>query len=89
MALSNEKKNEIVDHFRLHDKDTGSPEVQIALFSQRINELTLHMHHHPKDFHSRYGLIKIIGQRKKLLKYLRNTDLDAYRELISKLDIRG
>lgn len=89
MALSNEKKKEIVDHFRLHDKDTGSPEVQIALFSQRINELTLHMHHHPKDFHSRYGLIKIIGQRKKLLKYLRNTDLDAYRELISKLDIRG
>ena len=89
MALTKADKQDIVEKFKRHENDTGSPEVQIALFSQRINELTLHMHHHPKDFHSRYGLIKIIGQRKKLLKYLRNTDLDAYRELISKLDIRG
>jgi len=89
MSLSKEKKEQIVDHFKLHQTDTGSPEVQIALLSQRINELTLHMHHHPKDFHSRYGLIKLVGQRKKLLKYLRHSDSDAYRELISKLDIRG
>jgi len=89
MTLTSEKKKEIVDHFRLHDKDTGSPEVQIALLTQRINELTLHMHRHPKDFHSRYGLIKLVGQRKKLLSYLRNADLEAYRELINKLDIRG
>jgi len=89
MSLSREKKEQIVDHFKLHQSDTGSPEVQIALLSQRINELTLHMHHHPKDFHSRYGLIKLVGQRKKLLKYLRHSDMDAYRELISKLDIRG
>jgi small subunit ribosomal protein S15 len=89
MSLSKDKKEQIVDHFKLHQTDTGSPEVQIALLSQRINELTLHMHHHPKDFHSRYGLIKLVGQRKKLLNYLRRSDLDAYRELISKLDIRG
>lgn len=89
MSLSKEKKEQIIDHFKLHHTDTGSPEVQIALLSQRINELTLHMHHHPKDFHSRYGLIKLVGQRKKLLNYLRRSDLDAYRELINKLDIRG
>ena len=89
MSLSKDKKEQIIDHFKLHQTDTGSPEVQIALLSQRINELTLHMHHHPKDFHSRYGLIKLVGQRKKLLNYLRRSDLDAYRELISKLDIRG
>ncbi|NIP42060.1 MAG: 30S ribosomal protein S15 [candidate division Zixibacteria bacterium] len=89
MALSSEKKEQIIEHFKLHDKDTGSPEVQIALLSQRINELTLHMHHHPKDFHSRFGLIKLVGQRKKLLNYLRDNDLDAYRELIQKLDLRG
>lgn len=89
MSLSKEKTEQIVEHFRLHEKDTASPEVQVALLSQRINELTLHMHHHPKDFHSRYGLIKLVGQRKKMLKYLRNNDPDAYRELIKKLDIRG
>jgi small subunit ribosomal protein S15 len=89
MALSTEKKEQIIEHFKLHTSDTGSPDVQIALLSQRINELTLHMHHHPKDFHSRYGLIKLVGQRKKLLRYLKKNDLDAYRELISKLDLRG
>jgi len=89
MALAKEKVQQIVEHFRLHEDDTGSPEVQIALLTQRINELTLHMQHHPKDFHSRYGLIKLVGQRKKLLKYLNRSDIDAYRELISKLDIRG
>jgi small subunit ribosomal protein S15 len=89
MALSTEKKEQIIDHFKLHGKDTGSPEVQIALLTQRINELTLHMHHHPKDYHSRFGLIKLVGQRKKLLNYLKDNDLDAYRELLQKLDLRG
>jgi small subunit ribosomal protein S15 len=89
MALSGEKKQQIIDHFRLHGTDTGSPEVQVALLTQRINELTLHMHHNPKDFHSRHGLIKLVGPRKKLLNYLQKTDIDAYRELISKLDLRG
>ena len=89
MTLSKEKKQQIVGHFKLHGTDTGSPEIQIALLTQRINELTLHMHHHPKDYHSRYGLIKLVGQRKKLLNYLRNNDLDAYRELVQKLDLRG
>jgi len=89
MALTKEKKSQIVEHFRLHGSDTGSPEVQAALLTQRINELTLHMHHHPKDFHSRTGLIRLVGQRKKLLAYLRRSDLDAYRELVSKLDLRG
>ncbi len=89
MALSTEKKEQIINHFKLHGKDTGSPEVQIALLTQRINELTLHMHHHPKDYHSRFGLIKLVGQRKKLLNYLKDNDLDAYRELLQKLDLRG
>lgn len=89
MTLSKEKKEQIVDHFKLHASDTGSPEIQIALLTQRINELTLHMQHHPKDFHSRFGLIKLVGQRKRLLNYLRDNDLDAYRELIKKLDLRG
>ncbi len=89
MTLSKEKKQQIVEHFRLHDRDTGTPEVQVALLTQRINELTLHMHNHPKDFHSRHGLIKLVGQRKKLLNYLKRTDLEAYRELIAKLDLRG
>ncbi|MBD3218048.1 MAG: 30S ribosomal protein S15 [candidate division Zixibacteria bacterium] len=89
MALSTEKKEQIIDHFKLHGRDTGSPEVQIALLTQRINELTLHMHHHPKDYHSRFGLIKLVGQRKKLLNYLKDNDLDAYRELLQKLDLRG
>jgi len=89
MSLSKEKKEQIIEHFKLHNSDTGSPDVQIALLSQRINELTLHQHHHPKDYHSRYGLIKLVGQRKKLLRYLKKNDLEAYRELISKLDLRG
>jgi len=89
MTLAKDKKRQIIEHFNLHEKDTGSPEVQVALLTQRINELTLHMHHHPKDFHSRFGLIKLVGQRKKMLNYLKRSDLEAYRELISKLDLRG
>jgi small subunit ribosomal protein S15 len=88
MPLAREKKETIVEHFKLHEKDTGSPEVQIALLTQRINELTLHMEHHSKDFHSRYGLLRLVGRRRRLLDYLKKKDIEAYRELIQKLDLR-
>jgi len=88
MPLTKEKKAEIVKHFSLHDSDTGSPEVQIALLTQRINELTLHMEHHKKDYHSRFGLLKLVGKRRKLLDYLKKSDIEAYRELIQQLDLR-
>lgn len=88
MPLAKEKKMEIINLFHLHEKDTGSPEVQIALLTQRINELTLHMEHHKKDYHSRYGLLKLVGTRRRLLDYLKNRDIEAYRELIRQLDLR-
>jgi small subunit ribosomal protein S15 len=88
MPLSKEKKAEIVRHFSLHDKDTGSPEVQVALLSQRINELTLHMENHKKDYHSRYGLLRLVGKRRRLLDYLKRSDIEAYREIVQKLDLR-
>jgi small subunit ribosomal protein S15 len=88
MPLEKEKKAEIVQHFSLHEKDTGSPEVQVALLTQRINELTLHMEHHKRDYHSRYGLLKLVGRRRRLLGYLKKSDIEAYRELIQKLDLR-
>ncbi|MCK4857690.1 MAG: 30S ribosomal protein S15 [candidate division Zixibacteria bacterium] len=88
MPLSEEKKKDIIDHFRLHDKDTGSPEVQIALLTQRINELTLHMKQHKKDLHSRHGLLKMVGKRRRLLIYLRNRDIESYRNLIQQLELR-
>lgn len=88
MPLSGDKKKEIISHFHLHGSDTGSPEVQIALLTQRINELTLHMQTHPKDMHSRYGLLKMVGRRRRLLTYLRNTDIESYRHLVEQLDLR-
>jgi small subunit ribosomal protein S15 len=88
VPLSTEKKQEIIKHFRLHGKDTGSPEVQIALLTQRINELTLHMQKHSKDMHSRYGLLKLVGKRRRLLEYLKRKDIESYRNLIQQLDLR-
>ncbi len=88
MPLSKDKKQEIISHFRLHDTDTGSPEVQISLLTQRINEMTLHMQKNPKDMHSRYGLLKMVGQRRRLLNYLRKHDIEGYRHLVSQLDLR-
>ena len=88
MPLSKEKKKEIVEHFRLHDTDTGSPEVQVSLLTQRINELTLHMQKCPKDHHSRHGLLKMVGKRRRLLDYLQRKDIEGYRNLIEKLDLR-
>ena len=88
MPLSGEKKKEIIDHFKLHTKDTGSPEVQVSLLTQQINELTLHMQRHPKDLHSRYGLLKMVGRRRKLLNYLKESDIESYRHLVGQLDLR-
>ncbi len=88
MPLSKDKKQEIIGHFRLHESDTGSPEVQISLLTQRINEMTLHMQKNPKDMHSRYGLLKMVGKRRRLLNYLRKHDIEGYRHLVSQLDLR-
>ncbi len=88
MPLSGDKKKEIIEHFHLHEKDTGSPEVQIALLTQQINELSLHLQKHSKDMHSRYGLLKMVGRRRRLLNYLRDTDVESYRHLVEQLDLR-
>lgn len=89
MSISKEQKNAIIEEYKLHDKDTGSPEVQIAILTYRINALTEHLKVHKKDHHSRRGLFKMIGQRRGLLRYLEKTDIERYRSLIEKLGIRG
>ncbi|MCD6560653.1 MAG: 30S ribosomal protein S15 [Deltaproteobacteria bacterium] len=88
MVLTPEIKKEIVDQFKVHDKDTGSPEVQIALLSNRITYLTEHFKTHKKDHHSRRGLLKIVGKRRRLLNYLKKRDLDKYLVVIKRLGIR-
>ena len=88
MSVSKERKEEIIEKYRLHDSDTGSPEVQIAILSEDINNLTEHMKAHKKDFHSRRGLLKKVGQRRRLLDYLKDRDIESYRQLISRLNIR-
>lgn len=88
MALTKEAKEAIIRDFRRHDNDTGSPEVQVAILTQRINELTEHLKVHRKDFHSRRGLYKLIGQRRGLLNYLERTDIDRYRQLVERLGLR-
>ena len=88
MGLSMEQKQEIINHYRLHDADTGSPEVQVAILSERISYLTDHFKSHAKDHHSRRGLIKLVGQRRRLLNYLKNKDIDRYRTLIEQLGLR-
>ncbi len=86
--LELEKKREIISSFQAHEKDTGSPEVQIALLSARINYLTDHFKAHKKDHHSRRGLLKIVGQRRRLLDYLKKKDIERYRTVIQRLGIR-
>ena len=86
--LSNERKVEVISGYRTHDTDTGSPEVQVALLSERINYLTEHFKTHAKDHHSRRGLLKLVGQRRRLLDYLKRKDGDRYAELIKRLGIR-
>ena len=88
MPVPTEKKQSLIDQYRLHDKDTGSPEVQIALLTERINGLTEHFKTHSKDHHSRRGLLKLIGQRRGLIDYLRKSDTERYRSIIEKLGIR-
>lgn len=88
MALVQEKKKEIIEKFRSHEKDTGSPEVQIALLSERIRYLTDHFKSHKKDHHSRRGLLKLVGQRRRLLNYLKEKRMDRYRMIIDQLGLR-
>ena len=83
-----EQKQNVIDSYRLHEGDTGSPEVQIALLTTRINELTEHLKIHKKDHHSRRGLLKMVGQRKGLLNYIRQKDVVKYREIIAELGLR-
>ena len=86
--ISKEKKTAIIAEYARKEGDTGSPEVQIAILTARIQELTEHLKNHPKDHHSRRGLLKMVGQRRGLLAYLKKTDLEGYRALIAKLGIR-
>ena len=88
MALAVERKNQIIEEYKTHEGDTGSPEVQIALLTSRIAELTDHLRTHPKDFHSRRGLLMMVGQRRRLLNYLNSKDINRYRTLIGRLGIR-
>ena len=88
MSVSVERKRAIVEAFRRHEGDTGSPEVQIALLTERINDLTEHFKVHSKDHHSRRGLLKMIGTRRSLLEYLKGKDRERYRAIISRLGIR-
>ena len=88
MSLAKEQKENIINNYRLHDSDTGSPEVQIALISERITVLNSHFQTHKKDHHSRRGLLKLVGQRRKLLSYLKSSDQERYAKLIKQLGLR-
>jgi small subunit ribosomal protein S15 len=88
VALTAESKETIISQYRTHDGDTGSPQVQVALLTQRINELTEHFKTHKKDNHSRRGLLKMVSQRRSLLDYLKRRDIEGYHELIGKLGLR-
>lgn len=88
MTLVQEKKKEIIEQFKNHERDTGSPEVQIALLSERIRYLTEHFKSHQRDHHSRRGLLKLVGQRRRLLNYLKEKKVDRYRVIIEKLGLR-
>ncbi|PYZ98057.1 30S ribosomal protein S15 [Alteribacter lacisalsi] len=88
MALSPEHKNEIINEYKTHENDTGSPEVQVAILTKQITTLNDHLRTHKKDHHSRRGLLKMVGQRRNLLTYLRNKDVARYRQLVDKLGLR-
>ncbi len=88
MPTSKEKKQEVISRYKLHDTDTGSPEVQVALLTEQVNHLTEHLKTHSKDFHSRRGLLKMVGRRRRLLDYLMRTDIDSYRQVIAELGLR-
>ena len=86
--MTPERKQELIQTYRINEADTGSPEVQIAILTERINYLTAHLKEHKKDHHSRRGLLKMVGQRRRLLNYLRNIDIERYRTIIAKLNLR-
>jgi small subunit ribosomal protein S15 len=88
MSLTSEEKLPIIEEFRSHDKDTGSAEVQIAILTKRIDDLTEHLKTHSKDHHSRRGLLKMVGKRRRLLDYLKEKDVERYREIIERLGLR-
>ena len=88
MAITQERKNELINEYKVHETDTGSPEVQIAVLTEEINNLNEHLRTHKKDHHSRRGLLKMVGKRRNFLTYLRNKDVKRYRVLINKLGLR-
>ena len=88
MPLLKSKKDEIIENFKVHSKDTGSPVVQIALLTERVNYLTGHFQTHKKDYHSRRGLLMMIGKRRRLLAFLKKTDPQKYQDTITKLNLR-
>lgn len=88
MALTTDEKIKIITGFKTHEKDTGSPEVQVALLTEKVNRLTAHLNDHGHDFHSRRGLLGIIGKRRRLLRYLRKKDTLRYKNIIEKLDLK-
>ncbi len=88
MSITNEAKAQIIEGFRVHEKDTGSPEVQIAVLTERIKNLSEHFKTHKKDHHSRRGLLKLVSTRKRLLNYLQKTEIERYRALIKRLGLR-
>ena len=88
MSITAERKKELIQEYKVHDKDTGSPEVQVSILTERINNLTMHFKTHKKDHHSRRGLLKLVGQRKRILNYLQRMDIKRYRELIGRLNLR-
>ncbi|MDR1979273.1 MAG: 30S ribosomal protein S15 [Synergistaceae bacterium] len=86
--IQKDKKQEVIAAYKTHESDTGSPEVQVAVLTERIRELTEHLKVHSKDFHSRRGLLKMVGRRRKLLRYLKDKDFNRYRSLIERLGLR-
>jgi small subunit ribosomal protein S15 len=88
VALNKDRKTELISSYRTHESDTGSPEVQVAILSERISYLTEHFKTHAKDHHSRRGLLKLVGQRRRLLDYLKSKDTERYADLIKRLGIR-
>lgn len=88
MVLVKERKSKIIDEFKVHSRDTGSTEVQIAILTERINILGEHFKHHKNDFHSRRGLLSLVGRRRRLLNYLKNKDIKKYEEVLKKLNLR-
>jgi small subunit ribosomal protein S15 len=88
VVLTTEKKRDLIDQYKLHDSDTGSPEVQIGLLTYRISYLTEHLKVHKKDHHSRRGLLMLVGQRRRLLNYVKNKDVTRYRGIIERLGLR-